>query len=83
MNPNPDAILQAALALSEEQRIALVTRLVESLPAPTPSGTESATELLNELRRRSAALRAGETSARFASDVLDDLRRKHTRGVAQ
>lgn len=52
-SPNPDTILQAALELSEEQRIALVTRLVESLPETAASSFDDA-EFQRELERRFA-----------------------------
>jgi hypothetical protein len=74
---NRKQILEQALALPVEDRACLLAALAESLPATNPAGSESASELLEELRRRSAAFRAGETIAKFATEVLDDQRRKY------
>jgi putative addiction module component (TIGR02574 family) len=73
---NREQILEQALALPVEDRFFVVAALTESLPASNPAGTESASELLKELRRRSAAFRAGATSVKSAAEVLDEQRRK-------
>jgi putative addiction module component (TIGR02574 family) len=67
-----EVILQQALALPPDDRAYLATALEDSLAADTdPTSNE---ELLAELSRRSAAYRAGETTARPAAEVLADLR---------
>ena len=53
MGPDPDTILQAALQLSEAQRISLVSQLIDSLPV---SGLEifEDIEFQQELERRAS-----------------------------
>lgn len=77
--PHREQILQQALELSLEDRAYVAAALEESLPIATPSQSDSAaaTELLRELRRRSAEFRNGTTGARLASEVLEELRRTH------
>lgn len=75
---NREHILEQALALPLEDRAYVVAALEESLPATNPAEAESASELLKELRRRSAAFRAGATSAKSAAEVLEEQRRKQT-----
>lgn len=65
-------ILQQALALTPEDRAYVVTALEDSLEE---EGSSSEAFLL-ELRRRSAAYRAGATTARQGDEVLADLRRR-------
>ena len=67
-SPNPDAILQAALELSEEQRIALVTRLVESLPETVAASFDDR-EFQREMERRFA----GSADTIPWSQVRDEL----------
>ncbi len=75
-----DAILQQALALPPEDRAFVADVLEQSL---TPRGASlSSKELLTELERRSAAYRAGMTTARPAADVLADLRKRQADGKA-
>ena len=66
-----EVILQQALALPPEDRAYVATALEDSLEEGL-----SAKEFLIELQRRSAAYRAGATSARPAGEVLADLRRR-------
>jgi putative addiction module component (TIGR02574 family) len=71
-----EVILQQALALLPDDRAYLATALEDSLAADTnPTSNE---DLLAELSRRSAAYRAGETTARPAAEVLSDLRKRQS-----
>jgi len=74
-----EAILQQALALPPDDRAYLATALEDSLAAGTDSISNE--ELLTELSRRSAAYRAGETTARPAAEVLADLRKRQSGGT--
>jgi hypothetical protein len=56
MQPNSNAILQAALELPEDQRLALVARLLESVPDEPAGLSIDDPELVEELKRRSADL---------------------------
>jgi hypothetical protein len=71
-----EQVLREALSLPPEDRAYVAAALEESLSA-THAPESSAADLLAELQRRSAALRAGTTSARPAHDILDDQRRAH------
>jgi hypothetical protein len=73
-----EEIIEHALAQPLEDRAFVVAALEESLPTSGSAGIESAAALLKELRRRSAAFRAGTTSARPTMEVLDEQRRKHS-----
>jgi putative addiction module component (TIGR02574 family) len=76
-----DAILQQALALSPDDRAFVATVLEQSL---SESGDAIGGEaLLAELQRRSAAYRAGTTTARPAANVLADLRRRQAGGASE
>jgi hypothetical protein len=75
-------VLRQAMALPAEDRAYVLTVLERSLASVTeglPGEAETATDgvsgdaLLAELERRSAAYRAGRTSARSAADLLADL----------
>jgi putative addiction module component (TIGR02574 family) len=57
MTTQTQAIFQAALALSEDERVLLVERLLETIP-PDP-GQLSEDELFAELERRRAEVQAG------------------------
>jgi len=82
-----EEIVQQALGLPPEDRAFVAAVLQHSL-APDPkdsvpdspsSGGQSmlgGSEFLEELQRRSAALRAGGTTTRSAADVLADLLRR-------
>jgi len=52
MSSDPQAILAAALHLSQEDRLALVSQLLESLPAETQTLSADAPDLIAELDRR-------------------------------
>ncbi len=54
MSSDPQAVLEAALQLSQEDRWALVSRLLESLPAEAPPLSIDAPDLIAELDRRFA-----------------------------
>jgi hypothetical protein len=80
-----EEVLQQALALPPEDRAFVAAALEQSLPDGAMStdavDAESADalggpEFLAELRRRSAAFRAGRRTARPAAEVLGDLRRR-------
>jgi putative addiction module component (TIGR02574 family) len=73
-----DAILQQALALSPDDRAFVATVLEQSLSESSDSISGEA--LLAEFQRRSAAYRAGTTTARSAADVVADLRRRQSGG---
>jgi len=54
MSSDPQTVLEAALRLSQEDRWALVSRLLESLPAETPTLSVDDPDLVAELDRRFA-----------------------------
>lgn len=72
-----DEIIRHALALPPEDRAYIVSELERSfIQAPDqPASTASHNSLLLELKRRSAAYRAGENQARPAADVIAGLRK--------
>jgi putative addiction module component (TIGR02574 family) len=70
-----EAILQQALALPPDDRAYVATALEHSLAGN--GDPMSSQEFLAELQRRSAAYRAGTTTAKPAAEVLADLRRRH------
>ena len=69
-------VLQQALSLTPEDRAYVAAALEESLSATEPSPNACSAELLAELQRRSSAFRSGGTSARPATDVLAEQRRR-------
>jgi len=74
-------ILEQALALPPRDQAyvahALENHLIANLPPETDETAGiSGDELLAELRRRSAAHRAGTTTARDVADVMADLRQR-------
>lgn len=77
--PTRDEIAQQALALPTNDRAILADILEQSLTSGNDS--ISSTELLAELERRSAAYRAGTTTARPAADVLADLKQRQAGGA--
>ncbi len=76
-----EMILQQALALPADDRAYVATVLEQSLSEAGDAISGEA--LLAELQRRSAACRAGTTSARPAADVLAVLRRRQAAGAAK
>jgi putative addiction module component (TIGR02574 family) len=83
-----EEILQQALALSPGDREYVVTALEESLaandaelPDVALAARTSSAEFLAELRRRSAAHRAGSTTSRPADEVLADLTNRQIGGM--
>ncbi|HEY1784984.1 MAG TPA: hypothetical protein VGG30_05515 [Pirellulales bacterium] len=56
MQPSSDAIFQAALELPEDQRLALVARLLETVPDEPAGLSIDDPGLIEELKRRSADL---------------------------
>lgn len=64
-------ILEQALSLPPEDRAYIAIALEDSLTAAVAGG-----EFLAELQRRSAAYRAGVTTARPAAQVLAELKRR-------
>jgi hypothetical protein len=52
MGPSPDAILEAAMMLPEEERFALVSRLLESMPSEGTTICVDDPSLIEELDRR-------------------------------
>lgn len=83
-----DDVLRQAMALPAEDRAYVLTILERSLNGNagnlSTEETETAGEglsgdaLLAELRRRSAAYRAGTTTARPAAEVLADLKARQS-----
>ncbi len=76
MTPTLDALYQAALALSEDDRAELADRLLDSLPPDVPSQLHPAWRA--ELRRRAAQVDSGEVKPipwqevrRLAWEALD------------
>lgn len=83
-----EQILQQALALPTADQAFLAQSLEDHLIAHSAAETDEAEglagdELLRELRRRSAAYRSGNTSARAAADVLADLRQRQIAPMKQ
>jgi putative addiction module component (TIGR02574 family) len=56
MESNPEAIYQAALELPEDERLALVTRILETVPDEPAGLSIDDPQLMAELERRSADL---------------------------
>ena len=56
MQPNSDAIFEAAIELPEDQRLALVARLLETVPDEPAGLSIDDPDLVEELKRRSADL---------------------------
>ena len=76
-----ETVLQQALALPVQDQVYVVQELENYLIANLPpesdeSAGRSTDALLKELRRRSEAHRAGQTTARDAADVMADLQRR-------
>lgn len=82
--PEREEIMQQALGLPPEDRAFVAAALEQSLTADSGESVSDSlraggramvegVELLGELRRRSAALRAGRTTVRSAADVLAEL----------
>jgi len=78
-----EQVLQQALALPAHDQAYVAHELENHLIANLPPETDESTgvsgdALLAEIRRRSAAHRAGTTTARDAADVLADLRQRQS-----
>jgi hypothetical protein len=77
-----DDVLQEALALPPADRAFVVVALEKSLIGEDDALADangkivSGTDLLQELRRRSASYRAGQSRARPAAEVLADIRQR-------
>ncbi len=78
-----EEIVQQALGLPPEDRAFVAAVLEHSLtpdagdqPSPDSRAVLAGSELLEELKRRSAAVRTGATTTRTAADVLADLLRR-------
>ena len=89
-----EQVLQNALSLPPEDRAFVAAALEESLETDSADDVPDAVEgtsasaisgkrLLAELQRRSATYRTGTTTARPATDVLTDQRRKQAGEAAQ
>ena len=81
-------VLQQVLALPPQDQAYVAHALENHILANLPPETEEAAgvsgnELLVELRRRSAAYRAGTTTARDAAEVKADLRRRQAGEMAK
>ena len=75
-----EEIVQQALALPPEDRAFVAAVLKHSLtpdagdqPSPDSHAVVAGSELLEELKRRSEAVRMGATTTRTAADVLADM----------
>jgi hypothetical protein len=80
-----EEIVQQALGLPPEDRALVAAILQHSLtpdsgdsPASGVGEISAAGDFLGELQRRSAAWRAGATTARSAADVVADLLRRQS-----
>jgi hypothetical protein len=76
-----EQILQQALALPTADQAFLAQSLEDHLIAHSAAEIDeveglAGDELQKELRRRSAACRSGNTSARSAAEVMADLRKR-------
>lgn len=76
-----DQLLQQALALPIADQAFLAQSLEDHLiaqaaPETAESEGNAGDELLAELRRRSAAYRGGQTTARSAAEVMGDFRQR-------
>jgi len=83
-----DEVLKQALTLPPSDQAFIAEAIDENLVAQIVDPVEecegvSGDSLLTELQRRSAAYRAGLTTARDAADVLADLRRRQANESAQ
>lgn len=74
-----------ALPLADQAFVAQAVEdnLLSRLPPETDHEANRDDALLSELRRRSAAYRAGETTARDAFEVMADLLRRQTSAADQ
>jgi putative addiction module component (TIGR02574 family) len=70
MTPQTEAVLQAALALPETERLLLVERLMETLPPECDEVTEE--EFIAELDRRRAEMERDPSVGIPLSDVLKE-----------
>jgi hypothetical protein len=52
MEITPDTILEAALALPDDERLALATRLLETIPPESESPAIDSPEFIKEMERR-------------------------------
>lgn len=72
MTPQASEILEKALALSTEERGALIDHLIESLDdAPTEEGVEAAWD--TEIKRRVDEIRSGKIETIPGDQVLREL----------
>ncbi len=71
-----DEILGHALALPPGDREIVAVELQDSLEGQPEPGTFGGNEFYEELRRRSAAYRAGQMKARPAAEVMAELFQK-------
>jgi putative addiction module component (TIGR02574 family) len=71
MNTQTQNVLDAALALSEADRMLLVERLLETLPPEQDDLTED--ELFEELERRRAEVESGKAKTIPWSELRRDL----------
>ena len=76
-------ILNYALALPPGDRELVAVALKDSLEAePNPAESFAGSEFYEELRRRSAAYRAGQSHARPAAEVMAELFQRQTDGTS-
>ena len=83
-----EQVLEQALALPPQDQAyvahALESHLISNLrPEANEAAGTNGHEFLAELRRRSAAYRAGSTTARDSADVMADLRQRQARELAK
>ena len=71
-----DEILSHALSLPPGDREVVAVALQDSLEAPSIAEALGGSEFYDELRRRSAAYRAGHSRARPAAEVMAELFQK-------
>jgi putative addiction module component (TIGR02574 family) len=74
MEPATEELLQAALSLPEDERLELVEALLAAQSAPDELPFDRA--WLDEVRRRSAEMDAGEVHSESWSVVRDRVRRR-------
>jgi len=78
-----EEILNCALALPPGDRELVAAALHDSLEAEqNPAESLLGDEFFKELRRRSAAIRAGQTQARPATEVMAELFQRQTDGTS-
>ena len=69
MQSNSDAIFQAAIQLPEDERLTLVSRILETMPEEPVGLSIDTPDLIEELSRRSADLDGAMTWSQLRKEI--------------